>query len=249
MFFPAQIRKRTKSPNAYPRQVGKLPVILTTRIKTLIMKQTAYLIPLLLLTSFGSFAQKERLIYQPRLFQTSIRIGLVNSSLNLEYRLSSKTMASVDFGLGLVHLRSNYYNKFNENYNEYNEYYDNFLNFGREWWCPYTSVQIRQIISSRSRIRYESIPFANTFTYYGLQLKYNVRELKNWMHGDAMDGFRETYQFAALFGRQVELTKKGNFLCDLYIGIGGISNYKFTMFEPQWLIGSRIGVMLWRHNR
>lgn len=213
------------------------------------MKQTASLTLLCLLISFGSFAQKERLIYQPRLFQTSIRIGLVNSSLNLEYRLSPKTMASVDFGLGLVHLQSNYYNRFNENYNEYDKYYDNFLNFGWEWWCPYTSVQIRRIISSQSNIRYESMPYTNTFTYYGFQLKYNGRELKDWMNDDVMAGFRETYQFAALFGRQVELTKKGTFLCDLYIGIGGISNYKFTMVEPKWLIGSRIGVMLWRSNK
>jgi hypothetical protein len=213
------------------------------------MKRATSISLLCFFISFGSFAQKERLIYQPRLIQASIRIGLVNSSLNLEYRLSSKTMASVDFGLGMVHLRSNYYNRFNENYNEYNKYYDNFLNFGWEWWCPYTSVQIRRIINSRSRIKYESTPYANTFTYYGFQLKYNARGLKEWTNNDPMDTFRETYQFAALFGRQVELSKKGTFLCDLYIGIGGISNYKMTAIEPKWLIGSRIGVSFWRHNK
>lgn len=213
------------------------------------MKQTASFTLLYLLISFGSFAQKERLTYEPRLLQTSIRIGLVNSSLNLEYRLSPKTMASVDFGLGLVYLQSNYYKRFNENYTEYDEYYDNSLNFGWEWWSPYTSVQIKRIISSRSRIRYESTPYANTFTYYGLQLKYNSRELKGWRNDHVMAGFRETYQFAALFGRQVELTKAGTFLCDLYIGIGGISNYKFTMVDPTLLVGSRIGINLCRRNK
>lgn len=213
------------------------------------MKHTIFLTLLCFLISLGSFAQKDPLIYQPRLIQTSIRIGLVNTSVNLDYRLSSKTMASVDFGLGIVRLQSNYYNRFNENFNEYNKYYDNFLNFGWEWWCPYTSVQIKRIINSRSRIKYESTPYANTFTYYAFQLKCNGRELKEWMNNDPMTAFRETYQFAVLFGRQVELTKKGNFLCDLYIGIGGISNYKLTAVEPKGLIGSRIGFSWWRHNK
>lgn len=213
------------------------------------MKHTIFLILLCFLLSFGSYAQKERLIYQPRSIQASVRIGFVNTSLNLDYRLNSKTMASVDFGLGMVHLQSNYYNRFNENYNEYNKYYDNFLNFGWEWWCPYTSFQIKRIISSRSRIKYESTPYANTFTYYGFQLKCNGRELKEWMNNDQITAFRETYQFAVLCGRQVELTKKGNFLCDLYIGIGSISNYKLTAIEPKGFIGSRIGVNWWRHNK
>ncbi|MCW3075329.1 MAG: hypothetical protein JWP69_2398 [Flaviaesturariibacter sp.] len=212
------------------------------------MKHATSLTLLCFFISYASFAQKERSTYQPRLFQASLRVGLVNSSLNLDYRLSSKTMASVDFGLGRVHFRSNYYNRFNENYNEYNEYYDNFLNFGREWWCPYTSVQIRRIIDSRSKIKYESMPYANTFAYYGFQLKYNAPELKEWMKNEPTAAFRETYQFMGLFGRQIELTKKGNFLCDLYLGIGGISNYKMTTIEPKWLIGARIGLSLWRHN-
>ena len=165
------------------------------------MKKTAFLTILFLFISFGSFAQKERFTYEPRLFQTSIRIGLVNTSVNLEYRLSPKTMASVDFGIGIVHLKSNYYNRFNKNYSEYDKYYDNFLNFGREWWSPYTSVQIKRIISSRSRIKYESSPYANTSTYYGIQLKYNGSGWKDWIDNNPMAPYRETYQFAALFGR------------------------------------------------
>ena len=211
------------------------------------MKKVTSLTIFCFFISFGSFAQKERFIYQPRFIQASIRAGLVNGSLNLEYRLNPKTIASVDFGVGIVHLRSNYYNKFNENYSEYNEYFDDFLNFWREWWSPYSSIQARRIISSRSSTKYESSPYANTFTYYGLQLKYNGRGLKNWIDNDPMVPYRETYQFAALFGRQVELGKKSNFLCDLYIGIGGICNYKLTAVEPKFLIGTRIGHGLWRH--
>ena len=212
------------------------------------MKQTASLTLLCLFFSFGSIAQKERFDYQPALIQSSIRIGLINSSLNLEYKLSPKIMASADLGVGLVHLESKYYNRFNENYDEYDKDFGNGLNFGREWWSPYTSVQIKRMIGNRSRIKYEQTPYANTFTYYGIQLKYNGREFKNSENRESMDRFRETYQFAALLGRQVEVSKKGTFLCDLYMGIGGISNYKFTMVEPKFLVGARIGQMLWRRN-
>jgi hypothetical protein len=198
------------------------------------------------LISFSSFAQKERFNYQPRLMQASIRAGLVNGSVNLEYRLNPKTIASVDFGVGIVHFRSNFYNRFNENYSEYDKHFDNFLNFYREWWSPYTSIQARRIISSRSRIKYESSPFANTFTYYGLQLKYNGHGLKDWIDNDPKFPFRETYQFAALLGRQVELGKQSNFLCDIYLGIGGISNYKLSAVEPKFLVGSRMGLNLWK---
>ncbi len=213
------------------------------------MKKTTSFTILCFFISFGSFAQKERFIYQPRFIQASIRAGLVNGSLNLEYRLNPKTIASVDFGVGIVHLHSNYYNKFNENYSEYYEYFENSLNFWREWWSPYTSIQARRIISSRSSTKYESSPYANTFTYYGLQLKYNGRGLKDWIDNDPLTPYRETYQLAALFGRQVELGKKSNFLCDFYIGVGGIGNYKLTAVEPKFLIGSRIGLGLWRHDK
>ena len=213
------------------------------------MKKAIFFTVLGFFISFGSFAQKERFIYQPRLVQASMRAGLVNGSVNLEYRLNAKTIASVDFGLGIVHLHSNYYNKFNENYSEYNRNFGDFLNFWREWWSPYTSIQARRIISGRSSTKYESSPYANTFTYYGLQLKYNGRGLKDWIDNDPKAPFRETYQFAALFGRQVELGKQSNFLCDIYIGIGGISNYKLTAVEPKFLIGSRIGLGLWKLNK
>lgn len=211
-------------------------------------KMTSFAI-LCFFVSIGSFAQKERFVYQPRLFQASLRAGLVNGSLNLEYRLTPKFIASVDFGVGIVHLHTNYYNKFNENYSGYNEHAGDFLNFWREWWSPYTSIQAKRIISSRSHTKYESSPYANTFTYYGLQLKYNGHGLKNWIDNDPKYPFRETYQLAALFGRQVELGKKSNFLCDLYMGIGSICNYKLTAVEPKFLIGSRMGLSLWRHNK
>ena len=213
------------------------------------MKKTTLFTITCFLISFSSFAQKERFNYQPRLMQASIRAGLVNGSVNLEYRLNPKTIASVDFGIGIVHFRSNYYNKFNENYSESDMYFDNFLNFYREWWSPYASFQARRIISSRSRIKYESSPFANTFTYCGLQLKYNGHGLKDWIDNDPIFPFRETYQFAALFGRQVELGKQSNSLCDIYIGIGGISNYKLSAVEPKFLIGSRLGLNLWKLNK
>ena len=158
-------------------------------------------------------------------------------------------MASIDLGAGLVYLQSRFYNRFNENYHEYDKDFGKGLNFGREWWSPYTSVQIKRIIGSRSRINYESAPYANTFTYYGIQLKLNGREFKKSVHDGSMDRFRETYQFAALLGRQVELSKKGTFLCDFYMGIGGISNYKVDMVEPKFLVGARIGQMLWRRNK
>lgn len=213
------------------------------------MKKTTIFTVLCFLISLGSFGQKERFVYQPRLFNVSIRAGLVNSSLNIEYRLNPKTIASVDFGVGIVHLHSNYYNKYNENYNEYNKYFEDALNFWREWWSPYTSIQARRTISSRSSTKYESSPYANTFTYYGLQLKYNGPGLKNWIDNDPKFPFRETYQFAALLGRQVELGKQSNFLCDIYMGIGGISNYKLTAVEPKFLVGSRMGLNLWKLNK
>ena len=213
------------------------------------MKKMAFFTFLGFLISLGSFAQKERFTYQPRLAEVSMRAGLVNGSLNLEYRLNPKMIASVDFGIGIVHLHSRYYNKFNENYTEYNEHFEDALNFWREWWSPYTSIQVRRIISGRSKIKFESSPYSNTFTYYGLQLKYNGHGLKDWIDNDPKFPFRETYQFAGLLGRQVELGKQSNFLCDIYIGIGGISNYKFTAFEPKLLIGSRIGLGLWELNK
>ena len=213
------------------------------------MKKTTIFTVLCFLISLSSFGQKERFVYQPRLLNASVRAGLVNSSLNLECRLRQKTIASIDFGVGIVHLHSNYYNKFNKNYGESNKYFDNSLNFWREWWSPYTSIQVRQIISSRSRIKYESSPYANTFTYYGFQLKYNGQGLKDWIDNDPMFPFRETYQFAALLGRQVELGKQSNFLCDIYIGIGGISNYKLTAVEPKLLVGARMGLNLWKLNK
>ena len=201
------------------------------------------------LISMRLFGQKERLVYQPRLLSTSIRVGLVNSSLNLEYRLNPKTVSSIDFGIGIVHLQSNYYNKYNENYSEYNEHFEDALNFWREWWSPYTSIQAKRIISSRSSTKYGSFPYANTFTYYGLQLKYNGHGLRDWIDNDPKFPFRETYQFAALLGRQVELGKHSNFLCDIYMGIGGISNYKLTAVDPKILVGSRIGLNLWKLNK
>lgn len=214
-----------------------------------IMKNTAFITIISLIISLGSFAQKEGFDYQPRLFQTSIRMGFINSSMNLEYRINPKTMASADFGLGLVHLQSHYYDRFNNNYDGYDTHYDNFLNFGREWWSPYSSIQIRRIFDNRSRIKYDSAPYANTFTYYGIQLKYNGREWKQLKNDNKISSFRETYQFAAMFGRQVELSKKGNSLCDWYIGIGGTSNYKLTMVEPKFLIGARLGINFWRRNK
>lgn len=213
------------------------------------MKKATFFTFFWFLISLGSFAQKERFVYQPRLVEVSIRAGLVNGSLNLEYRLNPKMIASVDFGIGIVHLHSNYYNKYNENYNEYNKYFEDALNFWREWWSPYTFIQARRIISSRSSTKYESSPYANTFTYYGLQLKYNGHGLKNWIDNDPKFPFRETYQFAGLLGRQVELGKQSNFLCNIYLGIGGISNYKLTAFEPKFIIGSRIGLGLWKLNK
>ena len=213
------------------------------------MKKTTLFTITCFLISFSSFAQKERFNYQPRLLQASIRAGLVNGSLNLEYRLNPKTIASVDFGVGIVHLHSNYYNRFNENYSEYDKYFDNFLNFYREWWSPYTSIQARRIISSRSKIQYESSPFANTFTYYGVQLKYNGHGLKDWIDNNPKFPFRETYQFAALLGRQVELGKQSYFLCDIYLGIGGISNYKLSAVDPKFLVGSRMGLNLWKFTK
>jgi hypothetical protein len=209
------------------------------------MIKTSIFIVLCFLISLKLFGQKERFVYQPRLLTSSIKIGLVNSSLNLEYRLNPKTISSIDFGIGIVRLHSNYYNKYNENYGEYNKYFDDFLNFWREWWSPYTSIQAKRIISSLSSTNYESAPYANTFTYYGLQLKYNGHGLRGWIDNDSNFPFRETYQFAALLGRQVELGKKSNFLCDIYIGVGGISNYNLTAIEPKILVGLRMGLNLW----
>ncbi len=213
------------------------------------MKMTTIFTVLYFSISLRLFGQKERFVYQPRLLSTSIRVGLVNSSLNLEYRLNPKTVSSIDFGIGIVHLHSNYYNKYNENYSEYNEHFEDELNFWREWWSPYTSIQAKRIISSRSSTKYESFPYANTFTYYGLQLKYNGHGLRDWIDNDPKFPFRETYQFAALLGRQIELGKQSNFLCDIYMGIGGISNYKLTAVDPKILVGSRIGLNLWKLNK
>ena len=161
------------------------------------MKKGTFFTVLCFLIWFNSFGQKERFIYQPRLIQCSIRTGLVNGSVNLEYRLTPKSIVSVDFGIGIVHLHSNYYNKYNENYSEYNNYFEDALNFWREWWAPYTSVQAKRIISSRRSIKYKSSPYANTFNYYGLQLKYNGHGWRDWMDNDPRFPFRETYQFAA----------------------------------------------------
>lgn len=212
------------------------------------MKKAAFITILFIFRSFGTFAQKESFIHQPRLMQGSIRIGLVNSSLNVDYRLDPRTMASIDVGIGLVHFISNHYNKFNENYAAYDEHNDNFLNFGPSWFALYSSLQLRRIISSTSRIKSESAPFANTFTYYGAQLKYNAHEIGHSHNGNPAYALRETYQFSALLGRQVEVAANGSFLWDLYISFGGIANYKLTTVEPKIAIGVRIGFGLWKTN-
>ena len=207
---------------------------------------------LFILASFvfttNCFAQKKSYTYKPNLFQASVRVAYVNVNLNLEYRLSPKVMTSADLGYGIVRLQSSYYNRYNENYNGYNTESSNFLNLGREWESLFSTFKIKRIIGSKSRIKYESKEFVNTFGYYGLLFKINGKEFKNTVDSNSFR-FRESYQFGAYVGRQVELGKQGNFILDYFIGFGGIANYKFSYLNPKLILGLKIGPVLYRYNK
>lgn len=213
------------------------------------MNQFAPITLFCILISFSSFSQKTITKYQPHLLQASIRAGLVNISLNAEYRINPKTTASIDLGYGLVRLQSNYYNKFNKNYSQYNEYFDNFLNFGVEWESVYSSFQVKRIINSKSKIKYDSSPHANTFTYYGIQLKLNAPENRDGIIDGIATPYRETYQLGGMFGRQIESSRNGAFFLDYYIGLGGIGNYKLNKFDMKLLLGLRTGINLYKYNK
>lgn len=104
------------------------------------------------------------------------------------------------------------------------------------------------MINSRSKTLYESTPYANTFSYLGLQFKYTGREFYGWI--DQTEGpFRYTYQIAVLIGRQLELGKGSPFILDTYIGFGAINNYKFAAVEPQLLLSTKLSLRLWSLNK
>jgi hypothetical protein len=213
------------------------------------MKHFVPISVLFIFISFHSFSQKSISKYKPHLLQASIRAGLINTSLNMEYRLNRKTTASIDLGYGVVYLQSNYYNKFNKNYNEYDKYFSDFLNLGQNWNSPYTSLQLKRIINSKSKIKYTSNQFANTFTYYGIQLKFNGQEGKDGIVNGIYTPFRETYQFGAMFGRQIETKGRELFMLDYYIGLGGIGNYKLNKFEGKLLLGLRSGINFYKYDK
>jgi hypothetical protein len=213
------------------------------------MNQFAPITVFCILISFSSFSQKTVTNYKPHFLQASIRAGLINTSLNVEHRVNSKTTASIDLGYGFVRLQSHYYNKFNKNYSQYDKYFENFLNLGIEWESIYSSIQIKRIINSKSKIKYNSSPYANTFTYYGIQLKFNAPENRNGIIDGIATPYRETYQFGGLFGRQIESRKDGIFLLDYYLGLGGIANYKLNKVEGKLLLGLRAGINLYKYNK
>lgn len=83
------------------------------------------------LISLGLFGQTKRYSYEPKLAQVRFGGGFINSNLNLEFRINSKTTTTVDFGIGMVYFLSDYNNKFNENYADYFKLTGDFMNFGQ----------------------------------------------------------------------------------------------------------------------
>jgi hypothetical protein len=195
------------------------------------------------------FGQSERFQHTPKLFQVGLRIGFINASLNAAYKLNNKTVLSADFGIGMVRVYSRYYNKYNYNYPYYDKRFGTDWNFGREWWSPYTSVQLKRVLSSRSKIEYTSSPFANTFFYMGIQLKFNAPSIGSVDKSNLTDRFQETYQTALLIGRQLEFGKSAIWLYDIYLGLGIISNYNIDNIEPKITIGLRIGTNLFSKTK
>lgn len=157
-------------------------------------------------------------------------------------------MLSLDLGIEFVRLVSNYYYKYNYNYHEYNKDFGSGMNLGREWWSPYASVLIQRVISNRSKIAYSSSPFANTFSYVGVQLKFNTPGKDEAGQTDPSFRFRETYQTNIIVGRQVALGKNGILLFDFYSGLGVMSNYNLDIFSPKIIIGLRTGINLFSVN-
>ncbi|HTO16927.1 MAG TPA: hypothetical protein VLZ83_14255 [Edaphocola sp.] len=186
------------------------------------------------------FAQSEKYEYTPKLFQSSLRIGLVNASLNGAYRLNPNTILSLDLGLGLTALLSNYYNKYNYNYTEYDKKTPEWLNLGHYWWSAYSSLQVKYILSSNSKIKYTKSPYANTYYYTGLQLKGNTPSVD--YQTDPYNRFRETYQATILVGRQLEFGENASAVFDIYVAMGLFVNYKVEYFEPIARLGVRIGI-------
>ncbi|HTO16925.1 MAG TPA: hypothetical protein VLZ83_14245 [Edaphocola sp.] len=192
------------------------------------------------------FAQSEKYEYTPKLFQSSLRIGLVNASLNGAYRLNQKTLVMIDLGLRWVYLfsTSESYNKYNYDYARYNNRTNDWWNFGDAWFSPYSSLMIKRILRSQSKIEYTSSPYANTYTYIGAELKGNAPSIFN---GDSVAfryKYRESYQSSIMIGRQVELGKDANFVFDFYGALGLIINYKIEYVEPTFSLGVRMGVNL-----
>ncbi|HTO16926.1 MAG TPA: hypothetical protein VLZ83_14250 [Edaphocola sp.] len=213
------------------------------------MKSVFFSFALTLIGSFSfqnCFAQSEKYEYTPKLFQSSLRIGLFNMSLNGEYRLNPKIMLSVDLGVGALNLRSNYCNKYNYNYAEYNEKTNNsyYLDLGGATWIsPYSSLQVKYILDSRSKTKYSKSPYANTFSYLGLQFKGNAPSILN-EDQNVKNNYRESYEALFIIGRQKEFTKDARSLLDIYFAVGLIANYKVEYFEPAIKMGVRLGLNL-----
>lgn len=211
--------------------------------------RASLLVLMLILFATGvAFGQKERFQYEPRHMQLGLRVGNVNAGLNLEYRVTKRVMASVDAGVNYVTLQTHFYNRFNRDEANYDEDYGSFLNLGWEWWAFYTSLQLKGIFGSNSHFKYNAAPYANTFFYYGLQLKYNGPQYHDWSHDFTMAHFRETYRMALLFGRQAELGRSGRAILDLYLGAAVFANYKLSEATPKALVGIRFGYNVWRKN-
>jgi|GEM_PF-3427019 len=195
------------------------------------------------------FAQKRiRSSYEQRLMQVSLRAGLLNCSLTGELKLFPKLNLSVDAGYCLNFLSTEEsVNQFNRNYMEYYMKRYSFFNVGDFWWSGYASLNLRGVFGNKSKIAYNT-PQANTFGYYGLQLKGTTWQTNPPRSGHKVDQYRETYRLAFIIGRQIELGKSGRILVDFHVGFGAISNYKVEVFYPMAIYSFRLGGNLWRKN-
>lgn len=135
---------------------------------------------------------------------------------------------------------NNYTNKFNQNYREYYKKEDDFMNAGEIWDCVYISGTLRFLWNQNSKIAYRNAPKANTFAYYGIQVRYNTGEISKPPEGNEALRFRETYRFTPVFGRQLE-SKNGRFLFDAMVGISITGNYNLKALGYSPLISARLG--------
>lgn len=214
------------------------------------MRPNRYKMILLLLIavliSSVSFAQKIKSRYEPWFMQFSLRAGLLNFCVTGEFKLSPKLNLGVDMGYGFNFLMAEgEYDKYNRNYANYYIRRSTLLDFGDAWWSWYTSLNLRRTFGNKTKIIYNNA-YANTFGYYGLQLKCTTWQTNEPVSGKQVNRYRETYRLSFIVGRQLEIIPDGRILFDIYTGFGFIANYRIEAFKPSGFITFRLGANVWR---